>query len=265
MTRFYVFDLHCGDKGPRDNFFVRGEDRFLRFLDFVDGQHGWLTVLGDFLDWWTTNLSRSVNAYKSLIERVRWTGPMGATWLIGNHDSALAEFLATSAWPIDKITIAPKMAKAYEETIGGKRFAFLHGHEADPYCHGLNPGIGEITAIISGLLEDRNKGPKFLDHPVEDEFVGTLEAALTLWRRLTAQHGRLDEMIDGVEAYRKEAGADVVVSGHTHAPGQIGDFHFNAGCWCRDIDTFVRIEDDGTTSLWQWDGTAATPFNKSLR
>ena len=47
----------------------------------------------------------------------------------------------------------------FEETIGGRKFAFLHGHEADPYCCDLNPGVGEITAIISGLLEDRNKGP----------------------------------------------------------------------------------------------------------
>ena len=47
----------------------------------------------------------------------------------------------------------------FEEVIGGRRFAFLHGHEADPYCCDLNPGIGEITAIISGMLEDRNKGP----------------------------------------------------------------------------------------------------------
>ena len=37
----------------------------------------------------------------------------------------------------------------------------------------------------------------------------------------------MDEMLDGVEAYRKEAGADVVVYGHTHEPGHIGDYHFN--------------------------------------
>jgi hypothetical protein len=38
-----------------------------------------------------------------------------------------------------------------------------------------------------------------------------------LWRKLTFQHGRLDEMLDGVEAYRKGKRADVVVYGHSRA------------------------------------------------
>ena len=37
-----------------------------------------------------------------------------------------------------------------------------------------------------------------------DEFVGTLEKALTLWRTLTFQHGRQAEMVEGVEKYRQE-------------------------------------------------------------
>ena len=62
----------------------------------------------------------------------------------------------------------------------------------------------------------------------------------------------MDEMLDGVEAYRKEAGADVVVYGHTHEPGHIGDYHFNTGSWARTNDTFVRIEEDGRTAVWEW-------------
>ena len=149
--------------------------------------------------------------------------------------------------------LVPAEVRGFEKTIGGRRFAFLHGHESDPYCRDLNPGTGEITAIISAMLEDRNRGPFTADHhAVEDQFVGTLEAALTLWRHLTFQHGRRDEMLDGVEAYRKEAGADVVVYGHTHEPGCIGDYHFNSGCWARTNDTFVRIEEDGQTAVWEW-------------
>ena len=81
------------------------------------------------------------------------------------------------------------------------------------------------------MLEDRNKSPVRHGHPVADEFVGTLESALTLWRTLTFQHGRQAEMVAGVEKYRQEKQADVVVYGHTHVPGQIGDHHFNAGSW----------------------------------
>jgi predicted phosphodiesterase len=89
---------------------------------------------------------------------------------------------------------------------------------------------------------------------------------LTLWRKLTFQHGRLDEMIDGVEAWRKEAGADVVVYGHTHEPGHIGDHHFNSGTWARTNDTFVRISDNGRAAVWEWrHDNQPVPFARPLR
>jgi hypothetical protein len=154
----------------------------------------------------------------------------------------------------------------FEEIIGGRRIAYLHGHEADPYCCDLNPGTGEITAIISGMLEDRNKGPFHNHHAVEDEFVGTLEGALTLWRRLTFQHGRQEEMVAGVEKYRQKQRAAVVVYGHTHEPGHIGDYHFNTGCWARRHDTFVSISDGGQGSVWEWlPDQGPVPFDVKLR
>ncbi len=190
-----------------------------------------------------------------------------ARWVVGNHDSALSAFLIEPAF--DSVICLPRLllapTPAFATTIGGKTFAFLHGHEADPYCRDLNPGVGELTAIISGLLEDRNKGPIHNGRSVEDTFIDSLEVPLDLWRRLTRQANRLDEMIDGVEAYRKQKQADVVVYGHTHEPGQIGDYHFNTGCWCRNCDTFVRIADDGAVSLWQWGDGGAVPFDRQLR
>ena len=84
-----------------------------------------------------------------------------------------------------------------------------------------------------------------------------MENALTLWRTLTFQHGRQAEMVAGVEKYRKEKQCDVVVYGHTHQPGRIGNYHFNSGSWARTNDTFVCIEDDGTVEVYEWMGTEA--------
>ena len=177
MTTFCISDLHLGDRGPRDNFCIGDrEARFYRFLDYVRDGNGRLLVLGDLFDWWTTNLSASVRAYRELIDRL---ASASATWVTGNHDNALDGF--RNKWMMPNHVLFLRSQGAFEEIIAGKRFAFLHGHESDPYCHDLNPGIGEITAIISGLLEDRNRGPIHNGHPVEDEFVGRLEAALTLW------------------------------------------------------------------------------------
>lgn len=252
MPIFCVSDLHLCDRGYRDNFAVEGrEARFCKFLDYVEAENGLLYVLGDLFDWWQVNLSRSIRAYQDLLARLAHLGLLGALWVVGNHDNALTDFIGSNI-KLQGLTL-PAMSRAFEATIGGRRFAFLHGHESDPYCRDANPGTGEITAIISGLLEDRNRGPFSTNHhAVEDQFVGTLEGALTLWRKLTLQHGRMDEMLDGVEAYRKEAGADVVVYGHTHEPGCIGDYHFNTGTWARTNDTFVRINDDSSTAVWEW-------------
>ena len=252
MPIFVVSDLHLADRGFRDNFAVEGrEARFYKFLDYVEAEGGQLYVLGDLFDWWQANLSKSVRVYQDLLARLTHVGPDGALWVAGNHDNALTDFIGSEI-KLRGLEL-PAVSRGFEATIGGRRFAFLHGHEADPYCRDLNPGTGEITAIISGMLEDRNRGPfDRHHHAIEDQFIGTLEGALTLWRKLTFQQGRLDEMLDGVEAYRKEAGADVVVYGHTHEPGRIGDYHFNSGSWARTNDTFVRIEKDGRTAVWEW-------------
>ena len=44
----------------------------------------------------------------------------------------------------------------------------------------------------------------------------------------------------------------MVVSGHTHLPGRMGGYHFNTGSWCRQQDTYVHINDEGSAGLYQW-------------
>lgn len=260
MPTFCISDLHAADRGPRDSFAYNGrEARFDKFLDMVEQIHGRLLILGDLLDFWLVNPGLAITTYLPLLDRL---AEMGATWVVGNHDNALAPLLGSKlmlAHPLFQRSCRP-----FEEVIGGRRFAFLHGHEADPYCCDLNPGIGEITAIISGLLDDRNKGPVHHGHAVADEFVGTLERALTLWRTLTFQHGRQTEMVAGVEKYRREKQCDVVVYGHTHEPGCLGDYHFNSGSWARQHDTYVVISDNGQASVWEWLGDRAIPHYATL-
>jgi UDP-2,3-diacylglucosamine pyrophosphatase LpxH len=260
MPTFCISDLHAADRGPRDSFSYNGrEARFNKFLDMVEQTRGRLLILGDLLDFWLVNLGAAITTYLPLLDRL---AGMGATWVVGNHDNALAPLLGTSL--MLNHPLFQQSCRPFEEEIGGRRFAFLHGHEADPYCCDLNPGIGEITAIISGLLEDRNKGPVRHGHAVADEFVGTLERALTLWRTLTFQHGRQTEMVAGVEKYRREKQCDVVVYGHTHEPGYIGDYHFNSGSWARQHDTYVVISDNGQASVWEWLGDRAIPHYATL-
>jgi UDP-2,3-diacylglucosamine pyrophosphatase LpxH len=261
VPTFVVSDLHLADKGPRDNFAYQGrEERFYNFLKFVEVSASTLLILGDLFDWWLVPMGVAVAAYLPLIDRL---AAMGATWLVGNHDAALVPLMGSALMPAHPLF--QRCCRPFEQVIGGRKFTFLHGHEADPYCCDVNPGIGEITAIISGLLDDRNKSPVTRQgHAVADEFVGTLENALTLWRTLTFQHGRQQEMVDGVEKYRQDKQADVVVYGHTHEPGFIGNYHFNTGSWARQHDTYVVISDGGQASVWEWLGDKAIPYMTTL-
>ncbi len=263
MPIYCISDLHLCDRGPRDNFAYNGrEEHFYRFLDYVDQQKGQLYILGDLFDFWQVNLSAAILAYQDLLTRL---DQMQALYVVGNHDGDLAGFIGRpQLMPGHPFFL--REVRAFARKIASRRFGFLHGHESDPYCRDSNPGTGEITAIISGMLEDKNKGPFRGRHAIEDKFIGTLESALTLWRELTFQHGRLDEMIDGVEKYRVNQGADVVIYGHTHEPGQIGDYHFNTGSWARNHDTFVEIDDTtGCTRLMEWLGDRAVAFDRWLR
>jgi UDP-2,3-diacylglucosamine pyrophosphatase LpxH len=253
-----VSDLHLGDKGARDNFIVRGEDRFWRFLDWVDTNDHQLYILGDLLEWWQCNIGSTIVAYQSLLKRLDYLYHQ-YTW--GNHDNSLSSLPFNSV----KLPPYPDGHGPFTRVVGSRTVLFCHGHEADPTCRDLNPGVGNITAIISGMLEDRAKTPNYKGVVIEDAFIGVLERALDFWRYLTARYSRRDELLDGVEKYRVEQQADVVVYGHTHEAGSIGDFHYNTGCWCRDVDTFAQVSDDGAVELFVWDGYKPVPFYKELR
>ena len=45
---------------------------------------------------------------------------------------------------------------------------------------------------------------------------------------------------------------DVVVCGHTHFPGRIGDWHYNTRHLGRADNSFVRIDDNGAVGVFDW-------------
>ena len=94
MPIFAISDLHLCDRGPRDNFAFNGrEERLGAFLDMVDREQGRLLILGDLFDFWQVNLGTAVVAYLPLLDRL---AGMGATWIVGNHDNALAPLIGSN-------------------------------------------------------------------------------------------------------------------------------------------------------------------------
>ncbi len=244
---FAVSDFHMGDEGPRDNFAYGDRETDIgSFLDFVEENNGRLVICGDLFELWQSNMSKVLTKRLPLLDRL---AEMEAVYILGNHDADLRYFIGQSDFLVhpffDRMCIAAFLS------VNGKSIQFIHGHEADPYCASDIPGLGRITAIYSGLAEDRNGGP-MLDkyRTVEDRVVGRLERLSSLWDRLrgkpdrfTAINRRLRDM---------PPVADVVICGHTHRPGRIETWHYNCGTWAERVNSFVRIEPDGTIGVFDW-------------
>jgi UDP-2,3-diacylglucosamine pyrophosphatase LpxH len=261
MLRFCISDLHLGDRGSRDGFNVENRERqFFDFLNYVQGQEGWLYILGDLLDFWETNLSRAVMAYLPLLNRL---SQLKIRYIPGNHDSSFYEFIGRYTMP--DIPVIELSEKPFLEEIGGKKFYFCHGHEIDDACSTLNPGIGNITAVMTALLEDKNKGPVYNGEIIADKFIGALEVPLDIWRHVLHQKSRQEEILDKIIKYREQQSADVLIFGHTHNPGTISSTIVNTGSWVSKNNTFVKISDDGIPSLHEWVDNGPVPFENKLR
>lgn len=253
MALYVISDLHAGDGDARDNFAVTGEKALMSFLDMVQDNKGRLIICGDLFELWQSNISKVITKRIWLLDRL---AAMGAIYVLGNHDSDLLYF--TDGWL--KHPFFRTMCREHRETIGGKDFIFVHGHAADPYCAGDTPGLGRITAIYSGLAEDKNGGP-MLDkyRTVEQKVVGRLEKLVSLWGRLRGRPDRNTEInrkLRDLYIPMFSPQRQVVVCGHTHFPGRIGQWHYNCGTWAERVNSFVRIDSDGRVSVNDW---ACTP------
>lgn len=252
MAWFVVSDLHLGDQGVRDNFRhpVDKLPIFNVFLDYVERERGKLIIAGDLFDFWQANLSKVITVNQLLLDRL---ASMEATYIVGNHDSDLLYFINTGFL---NHPFFCRMCRQMTLTVGGRKFLIVHGHEADPYCKSDVPDMGRITAIASGLLEDKQGGPVTSDGTVvEDHFIGHLEQLAGWYNRIKGSSvDRNVELNNNIRTLKNECNVDVIVAGHTHLPGRIGTWSYNSGSWARTVDSFVCIESSGQTDVFDWPG-----------
>ena len=63
---------------------------------------------------------------------------------------------------------------------------------------------------------------------------------------------RAKEMLDLYQNDKQANGYDVLVAGHTHQPGRIGDWYFNSGTWARKTNNFIKISPNGDAAVFDW-------------
>jgi len=253
---YCISDLHLGDGGPRDNFLPEKEKQLFAFLDYVEAQHGELLILGDLFEMWQANWSRIFTTRERLLDRF---AAMGATYILGNHDADLFYFQDT---PWLNHPLFRNMVSEVRRTIRGRSFQFCHGHQADEYCSAMNPGLGRITAIYTGLKEDRHGGP-MLDkyRTIEQKYLRPLEWVVSVLKRLCGKPDRFTEIN---QLLMQKFTADYIIFGHTHSAGHVqhgGRYLYNTGTWAERTNSFVRV--DQSVTVWDWD-FGAIPCERTL-
>ena len=263
---YVVSDLHLGDGGPRDNFahMSNGERlcEFLGFLEYVKSQNGKLIICGDLFDFWQANLSKVIIHYQELLNIL---AEMDTIYILGNHDSDLRYFLGVKE-PWLKHPFFKTMCESHVEDINGHYVHFLHGHQVDPYCKSDSPDIGRITAIYTGLKEDKHGGPLLNKHlTVEKAYLGWVEWLVGLGQRICGKGGRYEAMNRELCNLRVRGGYSAIISGHTHFAGSVGTSVYNTGTWAEQVNSFVLVDPKGTISVYDWIKGQAISNLKELR
>lgn len=217
--------------------------RLVRFL--AEWPTDELVLAGDIFDvWW--GWPRAVySAYVPILAALREAVDRGTrvVFLWGNHDF--------KAGPVLEEELGIAVSETWERDHGGQRYVALHGHRAHrslgergyqallrskpaaAVMHAMGPGLGWR---LSRSLVDRSR------QQGHAELLWVLEAQRVLAGTLLSQ------------------GADVVLMGHSHAPGtQVlpNGTWINLGDWV-DHYTFAVIDDEGHRLLrWTEDGAEA--------
>jgi UDP-2,3-diacylglucosamine pyrophosphatase LpxH len=239
---------------------------FYRFLDHVHGQDGELVINGDLLELWRFQLADVLDERCELLERLT---ELDVKYVLGNHDGELE---LVNEYHENYHPFFDSIEEPFIRTIQGKRFKFMHGHEADPF-NGI--GLRSLCDVLEPLDGKLNLGESreiVVSDVVYRKLIGIGEVGKHTWfwlRRFGT--GRLEELglIDAnreikrcirtrklLAAYHEERSDglyDVAVAGHTHKAGRCRQWYFNSGSWMRGQRNFLRIHPDGAVDVCHWD------------
>lgn len=267
---FVISDLHLGDGGARDNFEPGGRARQLhQFLDHVGSEGGELVILGDLFELWQMNMGRIFAHRRPLLDHF---ARLPLVYVPGNHDVDLLHFIGSD---LLRHPFFARMRPPFERQLGGRRFRFVHGHETDPFNNSDDPGFGQMLSIFAGIFEDQNGSPLLASGETMETVLEQFgESMMALWtvaslsvsarvgldRDIEPQHAltpaqnrdRLTEHLESIRAARDREGWEVVVLGHTHKAGRVGNWYHNSGSWVGAGHSFLRIDPEGHVRHFDW-------------
>ena len=153
---FVISDLHMGDGGARDNFPLDNREKELGlFLDYVASRRGELIVLGDLFEFWQMNLSKIVMKHMPLLDRL---AAMNATYVVGNHDADLDDFIGTGFLSIPCSSECAAHSRGRSAASGSSSCT---GTKSIRSTRATSRERAESFASWRGMFEDGNKSPVY--------------------------------------------------------------------------------------------------------
>lgn len=270
---FVVSDLHIGDRTSKDRFVRSGKDRqFMRFLDYVQNQEGQLIVAGDLFELWRFTLEQIMHQWHDLLDRLH---QLNTIFIPGNHDAMVAHACTDNQHPFFDCVHTP-----FTTQFGNRRFHFMHGHEVDPLQSHYLQKWGHNLGICAGVFDLKDALMEWTNFAMSDTLYDLAEYVLKFWHWLTQNQNhaihndlclpkadsenssiRVQKMLSRFLYHREAILYDVAVVGHTHKPGQFGQWYYNSGSWTRPVNNFLRIRPDGHAAVFDWGNDGCRPNN----
>jgi UDP-2,3-diacylglucosamine pyrophosphatase LpxH len=133
-VKFYISDLHMGDRSKREDF--KYDKELISFIEYIKSECGELILVGDTFDMWQCKLRDIVKEHNDSIEELV---SINSLFIIGNHDSELNLLI-----PILKMEVADEVVD--EGTL------IIHGHIFDKFNNPKSK-VGITITKLAGALE----------------------------------------------------------------------------------------------------------------
>jgi UDP-2,3-diacylglucosamine pyrophosphatase LpxH len=256
-----------GDGSKKDNLSCSfQEGMFHRFLDYVHHYDGELIINGDLLELWRFQLADVLQQRWQLLERLT---DLDVTYILGNHDGELE---LVNEYHENYHPFFDYIEEPFIRTIRGRRFKFMHGHEADPFNGTRLRSLCDVLEPLDGKLNLSDTTEIVVSDVVYRRLIGIGEIGKHTWFWLRKFGTWLLEELEFIDSdrevkrcirtrkllaayheHRNDGLYDVAIAGHTHKAGRCSQWYFNSGSWMRGQRNFLRIWPDGSVDVCHWE------------
>jgi len=207
-----ISDLHLGTS-------VSQPEKVLELLKSYSFRK--LILLGDIFD--SLDFRHIPENTRELIIYIgKIAGEKKVRWVIGNHDHALSDALAS--------LMNAKIYEVYEWQADGKKYLAIHGHQFDRFLVN-NAFLSYLATRIYNFVQQFDDDNRDVSHFLKRKSKG--------WLRLSEKVAR------SALRFGQKRGADYVFCGHTHKAlekNSNGTRYFNSGCWTDTPANFITID-----------------------